>query len=91
MSEDFINKWKDFIEPPKPIRDAETVYEAPKVEEPTDKAITNGDLIAEAIRTKDSVLKVEMERRFLQWCEETHHTPYSAGDKKIWKKQSYIQ
>jgi hypothetical protein len=54
-----------------------------------DSAITNGDIIAEAIRTKDNVLKFEMERRFQAWCSETHHSVYSAGDKKFWKSQRF--
>lgn len=54
-----------------------------------DHAVTNGEIIAEAIRTRDNVLKFEMERRFQVWCSETHHSVYSAGDKKFWKSQRF--
>ena len=57
---------------------------APVVEEKKEY-ITNGDIIAEAIRTRDSVLKFEMERRFKVWCEESKESPFSAGAKKHWK------
>lgn len=63
--------------------------EEPKTKSVEDHAVTNGEIIAEAIRTRDNVLKFEMERRFQAWCSETHHSVYSAGDKKFWKSQRF--
>ena len=63
--------------------------EEPKAKATEDHAVTNGEIIAEAIRTRDNVLKFEMERRFQAWCSETHHSVYSAGDKKFWKSQRF--
>lgn len=47
--------------------------------------ITNGDIISQAIRERDNVLKFHMEQRFKDWCDETGHSSYSVGDKKYWK------
>lgn len=54
-----------------------------------EKPLTNGDVISMAIRDQNSTLRFEMERRFQTWCNETHHSVYSAGDKKIWKGELF--
>ena len=74
-----MGSFDEFITYPTPVPDD------PKPS--TNKAdyITNGEIISCAIREKDNVLKMEMERRFVRWCDETHHSIYSAGDKKEWK------
>lgn len=86
--------WKEFVEYPKDYD-----YKASAISSMADinstesvsveKPVTNGEIIAEAIRTRDNVLKFEMERRFQVWCSETHHSVYSAGDKKFWKSQRF--
>lgn len=82
--------WKEFVEYPKDYD-----YKASAISSAADinsnvivsveKSITNGDIIAEAIRERDHVLQSEMERRFTEWCRETKHSIYSTGDKKHWK------
>jgi hypothetical protein len=77
--------WKNFVEFPKPI-ESDPISHSNRVESANkDKSITNGDIIAEAIRTHDRALQMHMDDRFKQWCQETKESPYSSGAKKYWK------